>query len=179
MTMRKKISIVLVVLSVIVLSYFLLKNFSTEEKYFKNVSLSQNNTISLSSSVPNYYDTIISVGLDVSGIKGHTIMVDELSETAKGNFGGELKAHVRYFNGIFYVFIDKLRREEAILVLSHEIAHIEQYISGRFVYENGSSYWDDEKYDLKDLEYDERPWEIDAYNKEKDISLETSKILLQ
>jgi len=177
--MKKKILIVLSVSILITLIVFLTNKVFGEEDFYNEVVLSQNNSIVLSSTVQNYYDTVISVGLDVSGIKGNTIIVEKLSDAAKNNFGGQLDAHVRYFNGIFYLFIDDLNRQEAIKVISHEIAHMDQYLSQRFVYEDGVSYWDGEKFESQAMEYEERPWEIDAFNKERDISLQIANILLK
>lgn len=156
----------LVVLSTIL---FFTVNVSAKEEYFNQVELSDNNFVTNNLGF-EFYDTIISIGLDEAGIKGANVVVSELSSTAKDQFSsGELKAHVRLFNGTFYLFLDKYDRKEAIEVISHEIIHMVQYNNGQLVYENNELYWEGEKYDLENLDYENRPWERDAFSNQSGL----------
>jgi hypothetical protein len=174
--MKRKTLIILVlsVLLVGLISFLLINTSVREEDYFNQVELSDNNFIT-NTEVNAFYDTIISVGLDEAGISGVNVVVSELSNGAKEKFDyGELKAHVRYFNGTYYLFLDKYGRRESIEIISHEIIHISQYNTGQLIYENGELYWEGEFYDLETLDYDNRPWERDAFSGESNLS---SKIL--
>lgn len=163
MTRNKLIILLSVILVLSTILFFSIK-VSAEEEYFNKVELSENNFITNNIGY-EFYDTIISVGLDEAGIKGVNLVVSELTSSAKDQFDSrELKAHVRYFNGTFYLFVDKYGRKEAIEVLSHEIIHISQYNSGQLIYENGELFWENEKYDLENLDYEIRPWERDAFS---------------
>ena len=173
----KKILIILSVLLFIFFILFQMSNNSVKEKYFNRVELSENNVIT-NNSLKSYYDTIISVGLDESEIEGIHVVVSELSEGAKQQFSGELQAHVRYYNGVFYLFVDDFDRNEAIEVVSHEIIHMSQYVTGVLSYENGYVYWNNNEYDLGSIEYDDRPWEIDAFNRGGFLSQKIQKKLV-
>ena len=174
---RKTLIILLSTLTILGLILFLVINVSAKEEYFNQVELSENNIITNSNGVA-FYDTIISVGLDEAGLYGISVVVSELTSGAKEQFtSGELKAHVRYFNGIFYLFLDKNDRRESIEIISHEIIHMVQYNSGQLIYENGELYWEGQKYDLENMDYDNRPWERDAFSGETDLGVKVSNKL--
>lgn len=177
---RKTLIILLSSLLVLGTVSFLVFNVSTkEEKYFNKVELSDNNFITNSDGIA-FYDTIISVGLDEAGITGANVVVSELTSGAKEQFtSGELKAHVRYFNGAFYLFLDKYDRREAIEIISHEIVHMRQYLDGTFKYDDGKITWNGQPYLLEDITYDDRPWETEAFQMEGQLASQISKVLYQ
>jgi hypothetical protein len=171
--MKKK----LLIITGIILSIFLIGAFyltvSAEEDYgyFNKVELFESNGNTITNNrLPSYYDTILSVGLSSQGIMGSYVVIDKLSDEAKEQFNGELKAHVRFFDGVYYLYIDEMSRGEAIKVISHEIIHIYQYNSGLLFYENGEITWDFKKYDLSSIDYDNRPWEKEAFDNEDVLS---------
>lgn len=177
--MKKKILIIIgVVLLISLVVVFSLNLSAQENRYFNQVDLleSYGNTIT-NNQLPSYYDTILSVGLSSQGVMGTYVVIGQLSDAAKEQFDGELKAHVRFYNGVHYLFINEMDRVDAIKVISHEIIHIYQYNSGQLFYENGEITWNYEKYDLSELEYDNRPWEKDAFDKETDLSNKILQIL--
>lgn len=177
--MGKKILIITSFIILLTSIGFLVFSAKGEEPYFNQVELSQNNSIANSLSIA-YYDTILSVGLDRAGLSGLFVVIYPLSDAAKDNFkNSELKAHVRHANETFYIFIDELDREEAIKVISHEIIHIEQYHSGRLDYYDNKIFWQNGEYELDRMEYDDRPWEIEAFMREGELSSGISKVLIQ
>ena len=168
---RKKLIILISTLISLGLILFLVINVSAKEEYFNQVELSGNNIITNSNGIA-FYDTIISTGLDEAGLYGVHVVVSQLTSAAKEQFiSGELKAHVRYFNGVFYLFLDKNDRRESIEIISHEIIHIIQYNSTQLIYENGEIYWEGQKYDLENTDYDIRPWERDAFSRQTDLEV--------
>jgi len=175
--MKKKVLMVVSVLLVLILAIiFSFKTSATEDGYFKEVTLSENNTI-FNKELPAYYDTIISVGLESAGLNGVYVVVGQLTDAAKEQFNGELKAHIRFYNGVYYLFANEMDRVDAIRVISHELIHINQYNTGQLIYEDGEITWNSEKYDLSTLDYDYRPWEKEAFDKEEDLSNKISQIL--
>jgi len=177
--MKRKTLIILgvSVLFLGIISFLLIDTNVRDESYFNQVELSENNFITLSEQ-NTFYDTIISVGLDEAGISGVNVVVSELTFGAKEKFDyGELKAHVRYFNGTFYLFLDEYNRREAIDIICHEIIHISQYNTGQLSYENGELYWEGRLYDLENLDYDNRPWERDAFSRESVLASKVFKKL--
>lgn len=175
--MNKKILVIVSALLVVSLVlFFSLKSSAREDGYFKEVTLSENNSI-YNRELPSFYDTIISVGLDASGLNGVYVVVGQLTDAAKDQFNGELKAHIRYYNGVFYLFTNEMDRTEAIRVISHELIHVGQYHSGQLIYDNGEITWNGQVYDLNSVDYDNRAWEKDAFDREGDLSNQITKVL--
>lgn len=171
----KNIAISLLVIGIIVTAILSLVSDDKEE-YFKPVELSGNNTVVNTLNRLQYYDTILSVGMDAAGLNGITVVIDDMSTAAQNQFNGELKAHIRFFNGIYYLFVGALDRGEAIQVIAHEIVHIQQYNSGELVYENEEIKWQGEVYTLE-TEYERRPWERDAYDKQSAVEANILNVL--
>lgn len=176
--MKKSFWKVLVILFLVFIVFFLLKT-QAEDKPFNQVDLTYKNTITNSLNL-HYYDTVLSVGMDQMGISGYSVSVSKLSENAKSQFDGELRAHIRFLNSHFYLFIDEMNRRESIDVISHEIIHMQQYISGDLFYdEKGNVNWKGQDIELNSSEYDKRPWESDAFSRQNQLSNSIEKILLQ
>lgn len=171
----KKIGIALLIIGAITISILALINDDREE-YFNQVELSGNNSIVNTLDRVHYYDTILSVGMDGAGLSGVTVVINDMTDAARNQFNGELKAHIRLFNGVYYLFVGALDRGEAIQVIAHEIVHIQQYQSGELVYENGEVRWQGEVYTLEE-EYERRPWERDAFDKQSAVEASILNIL--
>lgn len=174
--MKSNLIKIISLLIVIVLVVFFVFVGRSADRPFNQVKLSDMNFIT-NSVLPSYYDTILSVGLDQAGLKNQNIVVNLLSDGAKEQFEGNLKAHIRELNGSFYLFISDLDREEAIEVICHEIVHIQQYTSGELSYVDNNLVWKGQLVDLNRVEYQEREWEIDAYMKDNQIINSVEQIL--
>jgi hypothetical protein len=175
--MKKKVIYLLIAVLILFGLFFLLLKGKGEEKYFLPVELSNNNTIT-NNVLPKYLDTILSVGLDQLGLVGVNLVVNDMSESAQSlvpNY--ELKAHIREWNGTFYLFVGDFDKENAITILSHELIHIHQYYSEELKYSEGFVYWKGDEFDLNGTEYDKRPWEEDAFDREKPLSNAISNVL--
>jgi len=166
-------------LVVLILASVIIYNLqSSKEVPFQSVELKEENSV-INGVLPTFYDTILSVGLDLAGIKGVTVTIEELPDEAKKSFNGELNAHVRYLDGSFYLFIDPLNKKKAITVISHEIIHMKQYLDGTFQYDNGKITWNGEAYLLEDINYDNRPWESEAFQMEGQLASQISEVVYQ
>ena len=174
--MKKNIILIVGVIIFLLLFFVIIGNTQGEDKPFKQIELSYRNAVNNFEN-PSYYDTILQVGLDNMGIEGVIVNVMKLSDGAKSQFDGELKAHVRYVGENFYLFIDEMEREEAIQVISHEIIHMEQYMSGDLVYNGTNVIWLGQEISSNSKEYEDRPWERDAFKRENELSDNISKIL--
>lgn len=161
---------------IIVLLFVFIKSSNGSDRPFNQVVLSENNNIG-NTALPTFYDTILSVGLDEVGIQFQSVSISKLSDGAKSQFDGQLKAHLRYFGNFFYLFIDDMDKEEAITVISHEIIHIQQYLNQDLIYEEDQLIWKGEEIDLNSKEYERRPWEIEAFDREGDLASRVTKKL--
>jgi len=160
--MKKIVIIIVVALIFLGLIFLVVKNSSAEDKPFNQIELSYNNNFN-NGIFPSYYDTVLSVAMDEMGLVGYMVTLGKLSDGARSQFDGQLRAHIRYFNGNFYLFTEDLDRKDAIEVLSHEVIHMQQYASGNLVYDNLDVIWKGETIGLNSKEYEERPWESDAF----------------
>lgn len=177
--MKNNNLLILLGIFVLALGTFVIYKSQTEnEPSFKPVELEQNNYVS-NNVLPSYYDTILMVGLEVAGIQGVTVTVEELSDKAKQSFNGELNAHIRYIDGRFYLFIDPLSKKRAITIISHEIIHMKQYLDGTFKYDDGRITWNGQAYLLEDINYDDRPWETEAFQLESQLASQVSDVVYQ
>lgn len=165
-----KNNIVKIVVGVILIIFilFLIFKTGTGNKPFNKIDLVENNFIR-NETLPSYYDTILSVAMSESGLVGQNVLISELSSVAKNQFDGDLKAHLRYSNNIFYLFIEPMDRDDAIEVLSHEVIHMLQYSSGNLSYLDGKVTWMGEVLDLNSKEYLDRPWENEAFRKQSQL----------
>lgn len=165
---------IVVIISISLVSYLIFTD--GKDKPFNQVEINYNNSV-YNNSLPSYYDTILYVGLDAAGLIGVSITIDKLSDAARNQFDGELKAHLRYFNNVYYLFIDNYDRQEAIEVISHELIHVQQYNSGDLIYYDGKVWWKGEEFDLSNIEYTKRPWEDDAFANQSKITSTIENIL--
>lgn len=174
----KKIGIAIGVVVLVVVAGILMANSFTQEEPYKQVELPLNNSV-VNNNMPTYYDTALSIALDQAGLTGITVVINPLSDQAKSQFDGELKAHIRSFNGIYYLFIAELDREDAIEVLSHETIHLTQYQDGDISYDQntGIVYWKGEEFNLENVTYEKRPWEEDAFQKQGQLIAGVTNIL--
>lgn len=168
-----KISAGVILLIVMVL---LISRLRSEDEPFKQIVLSTNNLVT-NNVYPMYYDTVLMVAMDQMGIIGHTVVINKLTDGAKSQFDGELKAHIRYHNGIFYLFTEEFDRKESIEVLCHEVIHIQQYTTGNLIYEDGFVIWLGEPIELNSIEYEKRPWEDDAFLRQGELIGNVEKVL--
>lgn len=166
--MKKNIVKIVVGVIVIILLLLLISRTRSEDRPFNQIQLSGNNFIH-NERFPSYYDTVLSVAMDQMGLTGHNVIVRELSDGARGQFDGELKAHIRQVGPDFYLFTQEMDRKESIEVLSHEVIHMQQYSSGDLYYDNGNVTWKGEVLELNSKEYEQRPWENDAFSRQSQL----------
>ena len=159
----------------LVILYFLVFKTNSEEKPFNQIQFTGNNHI-YNEKLPTYYDTILNAAMSEVGLTGYNVVISDLSDEAKKQTDGELLAHVRY-DEEFYIFIKDMSKTEAILVISHEVIHMLQYSSGKLSYSNGKITWMGEVMGLNSKDYEQRPWEMEAYQKQSQLAEKVTKSL--
>lgn len=74
--------------------------------------------------------------------------------------------YVENLNGDYFVTISKkLKSEMFIRTVMHEMIHVAQFISGRLKFENRRRLWLGN--DHSNDEYNDQPWELEAYELEE------------
>jgi hypothetical protein len=156
---------------------FLVVSNDREDRPFDKVEISRNNIVN-NGTDKIYYDTIFQLGLNLMGMQGLDILIRPLSDDAKSQFDGELKAHVREMNGFYYIFIDELDRQESIKIIAHEIIHMQQYFSNDLhVVDNNYLLWRGREFEINGLPYDSRPWEKEAFEKGSSLARNIDEVL--
>jgi hypothetical protein len=174
---KKNIVIGLIVL--IVIGFIIYLSSNKKQIYFKEITLSRNNIITNNTS-KSYLDTIVSQGLDVLGLKGEYVMIRTMNPSLKGALGAdtELRAYIIGERNQYIIYVDDLGREESLTILSHELIHLQQYSSGRLIrMEDRFVMFNGEVFNVDNIPYKDRPWEIDAFKKEKDLKMKLEKNL--
>lgn len=174
---RKNIVIGILVVLVIGFVIYLLSN--QKQQTFKKVTLSHNNIITNKTS-KSYLDTLVSQGLDVLGLRGEFVMIKTMDPSLKSSLGSdnELRAYIIGERNQYVIYIDDLNREESLTILSHELIHLQQYSSGRLIkMEDHFIMFDGEVYNVNEVSYKNRPWEIEAFKKETDLKIKLGELL--
>jgi hypothetical protein len=70
-----------------------------------------------------------------------------------------------------------MSRVESIQTLSHELIHLKQYNDHKLVITEEVVYWNDEIVNLDEINYGQRPWEIEAFSKQNKLTQEIKKEL--
>ena len=176
----KKILMLLILIVLVVILYFFIKN-SNAESYFKPVKLSDSNEI-VNTTTSSYMDTVVSVGLDVLNVRNCEIVIKSMTDEMKGNFlsqnGLSLEASIMGSNGLYDVYVNGISKQTAITVLSHELVHLKQYETGDLqLIGDGKVTWKGETINVLDLNYEDRPWEREAFQTQTDVANKIKKIL--
>lgn len=167
----------IIVLALLLLFYLI---FTYKEQTFNKYDFGTSNMISNKASV-SYLDTIAHVGLDILGIKNHVIVIRDQEDALSLGGDIETQAWVVTQNSMSIIYIKpKLGRNESITTLAHEIIHIDQSRKGRFVrYQPPIILWDNVEYNGLEIPYGERPWEVDAFKRGKELEKQIRDILYE
>ena len=177
--MNKTIKIILIILAVLSLIFIVYKIATIKDKPFSKIEITNYHHIYNLTNKP-YLDTIVESGLISLKIDTVTVIIKniELKSTVINNEDIELKAYIVDSNGIYYIFIGDYNRSENISILSHELIHLKQYYDKTlFISRTGVYYWLNESIDISDIDYNQRPWEIEAFDGESVNSNNMKKIL--
>ena len=122
-----------------------------------------------------YMDTVIFLGLDKLNVTGVSVLIKELSSDTKKSFADanslDLNAAIIGNRKQFIIYVKPMGRYECIPVISHELVHLSQYHRGRMrVLTTNQVVWDGATMNVIDMEYNDRPWEKEAFADQDRIS---------
>ena len=175
--MKKIYKYLLVLLALLIGLIIILLN--SKEVQFKKIELSNNNIVH-NMTDKTYLDTIVKVALDIEGISGVTVVIKELKSTSQQTVEGNIDVKAAMYGeaNLFLFSVNKnLSKSEAIYVVSHEIVHLEQFYSGQLVLSNGEFLWGGIPINYKNIAYETRPWEMEAFNKQTSLGRKIKRIL--
>lgn len=155
---------------------------SNVDEPFTLAKLDVANNLVLNGTNKTYLDTIIYVGLKEIEVNGVVVAINNMSLAPKTIDGNPLEAYVSQLNdNTFALYVkNDLRKSEAILILSHELIHIKQYYSKQLQINQGEGTveWNGAIiYNPGNIDYIERPWEIDAFLNERRLSSQIEDVV--
>ena len=180
MKTKKIILGIFLIIGMIAILYFL--NKQQKDRYFITTPIDYDINFVMNETEMTFLDTIAYVGMKQLGIESNLIKFIPLSDNAKEEFrrqtDSDLRAHLIYQDKISYIYIDKMTRDESILVMSHEFLHIKQYDSQRLkLIKTGKVVWLGDTIDVVTIDYNSRPWEIEAFKNQRSFRDSLEKVL--
>lgn len=178
---KNKIILIIVVILLLGLIIFLV---TRKEKPFNQLTFPITNVVTNKTTNVNF-PPIINAGLHELNIDSVYVMVVPMSDKMKTNGVGDESYELlgslignRLQNTLY---VNKMSRSQAISVISHELIHLDQFHSGRLVKKDGINMvsWEGKIYDVTVTPYMERPWEIEAFKRDKDLEKKIIKLLLK
>lgn len=182
MSLKKIIIGILLIIGMIGVLYYL--NKQQQEKYFSPSPIEYDINFVVNETEMTFLDTIAYVGMKQLGLQSNLIKFISLSDETKEEFkkqtDSDLRAHIIYQDKVSYIFIDKMDRNEAVMVMSHEFLHVKQYDSQRLkLIGAGKVVWLNDTIDVITIDYTSRPWEIEAFKEERSFRDSLDKVLYQ
>jgi len=175
--MKKTLIIISIVLLSILSIYLLYLAITAKEKYFNKVTIDTENTI-VNGTKEKYLDTIVYAGLKSLNLKNLNVVILPMSNNTEA--GIEFDAYVVEFSGSYYIYIRDYSRQKSIDVLSHELIHVSQYRNKNLIIKNDMLVlWNDSIYDGHIIAYENRPWEIDAFDRQSFLATKIRTILYE
>ena len=180
MKTKKIILGIFLIIGMIAILYFL--NNQQKDRYFTTTPIDYDINFVMNETEMTFLDTIAYLGMKQLGMESNLIKFIPLSDNAKEEFkiqtDSDLRAHLIYQDKISYIYIDKMTKDESILVMSHEFLHIKQYDSQRLkLIKAGKVVWLGDTIDVVTIDYNSRPWEIEAFKEERSFRDSLLKIL--
>lgn len=180
---KKSIIISLGIILALVLLVLLIV-YNSKPVNYAVVDLPTDNFIDNQSSKP-HLDTVVAIGMEELGISGCSVRIRDMNEQLRNNPGAsglELGAAIFGSGNSYLIYVDpSIDKREVITVMSHELIHLRQYFSEDLMVINGSAgivKWKGEEMNVLNLEYNLRPWEVEAFAEQGDLSSSISDILL-
>lgn len=180
--MNKKILIVIVVFLLALLGLIL---FGPKVEFKGDVSYERHSDVYNQTDKP-YIDDILHVGLNYLNIKSVIVIVKEIDKNLSIDGQYDAKASLRTNNYQYLISLHDMKKREAIMTLAHELIHLHQYyVNDLYVGVRGEEdiiFYKNQVFPvntLNQIPYMERPWEIDAFERQKELIEILEKELLK
>lgn len=141
-----------------------------KEAPYKQTILNKHASVVFNTTDKSYLDSVVYVGLDHLNITDVIMVIRPMSESkAKVDNDMMLKAHIVGDDRSYVMYVGDLNRSEAITVISHELIHLHQYYTNKLQVVNGLVIWQQEPVDINEVSYKDRPWEVEAFQKQREL----------
>jgi len=152
-----------------------------QEQTFKQLDIKTTNMV-VNKTEDNYLDSVVHVGLNELGMDSIAVTIRPITDEVKQRFEseGNLKAHILGRGRQYIIFLDDMSRDESIKILSHELIHLRQYFTEKLILHKSGVIWNGKvisEYEVSELKYDDRPWEIEAFGEQRKLEKKIRNIL--
>lgn len=177
----KKTILILVGIILLSLTTYLIIKDKKNIKYFDRVELNRSTNNVTDNTDVKFLDSIVHVGLDILEVDSVNVQIRKLPKTSTLDLGDlDLLAHIIGEGNSYIIFIkDNETRNEFIQIISHELIHLKDRDSGKLILfdKYGVIYGDQEWEDGRRVDYNNRPWEISAFERGPILAQEIKEIL--
>jgi hypothetical protein len=167
-------------LGIILLGFILYLFLHTKDVPFNKVDFKDWNFVSNSSSL-DFADTIVYAGLNAMGMDNMIVRIKDLDIASQRELSLDISydAYIQYQDNTTYnMYVSSMDRDKSLTTISHELIHLKQYYDKRLVIvDNDIVIWEGQPISLSVVEYNYRPWEIEAFDKQKELENKIRKIL--
>ena len=164
----------LITLFVIVLVLFLLERLVFyKDPFFRKIKLDKNSSYVYNTTNQVFLDTIVYVGLEHLDIPDVIVIIKSLENHIVLDEGQTTKAYIVGQDKQFVIYTARLSRSEALTIIAHELIHLKQYYTRRLVVKDSIISWEKRKAPILEwynLSYNNRPWEIEAFKLQGELS---------
>lgn len=167
----KVLKIILIIFAVITLLFAGLIYIFRDKPFTANIDVAKSTNVIQNETYQPYIDTILVAGLDELNIKNTKVYVKNLTPSETQIMAGyELKGLIINVDNSneYVIFIKYTSRDETIQILSHELIHFKQYYDKTISITDKSIIWKGKAFSPY-TPYEERPWEIEAFNKDSEF----------
>ena len=172
-SMKNWKKIALIVAAVAVVGFLIWTLVTYTEPQFKPEPFPINNTVANLTGGKTYLDTIVHLSLNALDFKGLVVVIQPLTPAMQASFSQtlELRAQIKpdADSTLFHLYVGDIGKSEAIGVISHEMIHLQQYYLKQLVVKNDTPIWESRAIPITSVDYEYRPWEVQAVNRSRDL----------
>lgn len=165
--MKKRWFIIIgIALLSIAIGFIVYKSITEEEKYFKPITIGNENIILNSITDKPYLDTAVYSFLKYLDIDSNIVIIRALDANYHPSNMDEydLKAHLQNQDNQYLLWLSDMGRENTLKTLSHEFVHFKQYYNKELQIAGENIQWLGKPYSIINMKYQEYPWEIQAFS---------------
>lgn len=165
--MKKRWLIIIgIVLLSLAIGFIVWKSITEEEKYFRPITIGNENIILNSILDKPYIDTAVYAFLKYLEVDSTIVVIRSLTQiTVPPNMiEYDLKARLQNQDNQYILWLSDMSRENSLKTLSHEFVHFKQYYSKEFSIRGENIQWLGKPYSIVNMRYQEYPWEIQAFS---------------
>jgi hypothetical protein len=165
-----------------IIGYSIYRTMQFENAKLNVVDLSDSKNIVTNLSSTPHLDTVAHLMMEDLNLQNVEIVILDVSDNARSTIFSGKNVNgfvVERFDGVLQVFIYPFEsRLKTYQTLAHELVHVSQLANGRLKIINASiGIWEGDTVNVSSIEYSDRKWEQEAFNKQSILFKNVREIL--